>query len=294
MSLPKQNYQEEDLPMHKPKLLMAALLGCLAVSILVVTPQPAAQTNNEAAVAAMASLATQHAKPSPTPDLPVTDSIADYIDWTDNSTGLTQRYWMQIRSDGAGTYTNSSSLVSIIQGASGDWILDSKNATSPTRAFLLDFTGPIPGTGPNGGNPVSPFSSALVNARLISKCHEYNYDMLTVPVGATVTCPLAVFFSSGGSEYFLQMNPGPNGAALAPETDFLNITCNSANASVQCNNWTITANGSKGGCLTADCSVKQNVARLSLRVPVKGKSGFWTTVNQGDFYVAFSIMVTNP
>jgi hypothetical protein len=280
--------------MHKPKLLLGALLGCLAGSILVVTPQPAAQTNNEAAVTAMPSSMTQRAKPAPTLDLPVTDTIADYIDWIDGSTGLSQRYWMQIRSDGAGTYTNSSSLVSIIQGASGDWILDSKNATSPSRTFFLDFTKPIPGTGPNGGNPLSPFSSALVYARLISKCHEYNNDMLTIPVGVTVTCPLAFFFSSGGSEYFLQMNPGPNGADLAPETDLLNITCNAANGSLQCNNWTIAANGSKGGCLTADCSVKQNVTRLSLRVPVKGKSGFWTTVNQGDFYVAFSIMVTNP
>lgn len=280
--------------MHKPRLLMAALLGCTVVSILVMTAQPAAQTNNEAAVAAMASSATQRAKPTPTPDLPVTDTINDYTDWTDSSTGLMQSYWMQIRSDGAGTYSNSSSLVSVVQGASGDWILDSKNPTSPTRKIFLDFTKSIPGTGPNGGTPVAPFTSALVFARMISKCHEYNYDMLTIPVGTTVTCPLAVFFSSGGSEYFLQMNPGPNGADLAPETDFLNITCNSANTVGQCNNWTITANGSNGGCLTTDCSLKQNVARLSLRVPVKGKSGLWTAVNQGDFYVAVSIGVTNP
>lgn len=279
--------------MRKQRHVLIAIFAGFACLTLAITFRPVVASQYGDAFNDT-SPSTQRAKATPTPDLPVTDTIPDYIDWTDSSTGLTQRYWMQIRSDGAGPYINSSSLVSIIQGASGDWILDSKNATSPTRTVFLDFTKPIAGTGPNGGNPVSPFSSALVYARLISKCHEYNYDMLTIPVGTTVTCPLAVFFSSGGNEYFLQMNPGPNGADVAPETDFLNITCNAANASIQCNNWTITANGLKGGCLTTDCSLKQNVARLSLRVPVKGRSGSWTTVNQGDFYVALSIRATNP
>jgi hypothetical protein len=277
--------------MCKRKLVLALSLTCFAVLVSAVTSPHAAQGTNEA-LAAMTSPAVHSAKPTPTPP-DVTDTIADYIDWTDPSTSVTQRLWMQIRSDAAGSYTNSSSLVSIIQGVSGDWILDSKNATSPTRTFFLDFTKPIPGTGPSGGDPVSPFSSALVYARFISKCHEYNYDMRTIPVGVTVTCPLYVFFSSGGSEYFLQMNPGPNGT-VAPETDSLNITCNSANTSFQCNNWTVTPNGAHGGCLTADCSVKQNVGRLSLRVPIKGKSDMWTAVNQGDFYIALSIGLTNP
>lgn len=280
--------------MHKHKLLLAALPACLAASILVMAPQHAAQGNNETTVTATASSSTQRGKPTPTPDVPVTDTIADYIDWTDPSTGISQSFWMQIRSDGVGPYTNTSSVQSIIQGASGDWILDTKNTKSPTRSVFLDFTRPLAGTGPNGGNPVSPFTSALVNARLISKCHLYNYDMLTIPVGVTVSCPLAVFFNSGGSAYFLQMNPGPNGVYLAPETDFVNIACNGAGASFQCNNWTVTPNGSRGGCLTADCSLKQNVARLNKMVTTRGNSGSVNPVNQGDFYVAFSIGITNP
>jgi hypothetical protein len=116
--------------------------------------------------------------------------------------------------------------------------------------------------------------------------------MVTLPVGATVNCPLAIFFSDSGNDYFLQMNPVV-GADVFPETDYVNVTCNGA-VNSRCNNWTIAPNGAKGRCATADCSLKQNVARLSLRVPVKGKSGSWTTANQGDFYVTFSMGVTNP
>jgi hypothetical protein len=274
-------------------ILFTACLLVIGLAAASTTRQYAAMLPHEGQLVSDRSSTSPplRAKPTPTPDTPVTSTISDFVDI--NSGGLTQRFWMQIRSDGAGSYTNSSSLISIIQGASGDWILDSKNPTSPTRTFFLDFTKPIPGTGPNGNNPVAPFSSALVYARLISKCHLYNYDMLSIPVGSTATCPLAVFFGSGGNEYFLQMNPGPNGD-VTPETDFVNITCNSANANVQCNNWTMTPNGARGGCLTTDCSLKQNVARLYLRVPINGKSGSFTTVSQGDFYVAFSIGVTNP
>jgi hypothetical protein len=76
--------------------------------------------------------------------------------------------------------------------------------------------------------------------------------------------------------------------------DYVNITCNGP-ANSQCNNWTIEPNGTKGGCATTDClgSLKQNVAPLSQLVPGKGKSGSKTAVNQGDFYVAFSVGVTN-
>lgn len=282
--------------MHRPRILLAVLLACLAFAIAGMTPRHAATAQGNSGMpvtAAPTSAPLLNAKPSPTPDLPVTATIADYVDWTDSSTAITQRFWMQIRSDGA-SYTNTSTVSSIIQRASGDWILDTKNFTSPTRSVFLDFSKPIASTGPNGGSPVSPFSSALVKARLISKCHEYNYNMLTIPVGVSVTCPLAIFFSSGGSDYMLQMNPGPNGAYLAPETDFVNITCNATNASFQCSNWTIAPNGTQGGCLTADCSQKQNVVRLNKMVPIKGNSGSVNPVNQGDFYVALSIGVTNP
>jgi hypothetical protein len=45
---------------------------------------------------------------------------------------------MQIRSDGA-KYTNGVNIQSIIQGVSGDWILDSKNAitATPRKSFSI-------------------------------------------------------------------------------------------------------------------------------------------------------------
>ena len=236
----------------------------------------------------------QHAaasqRPQPRADLPVTSTISDYVDVTD-STGTSQRIWMQIRSDAAGVYTNNSDVESIIQGASGDWYLTD---LTPSRHVFLDFSKPIPGTGPNGGPPTPPFTSALIGARLVSKCHLYNNDMFTLPVGATVNCPLSILFSDSGNDYLLQMNP-VTGAYVFSETDYVNVTCNGA-ANSQCNNWTIKPNGANGGCALPDCSgsVKQNVARLNKMVPVKGKSGSVTPVNQGDFNVAFSIGVTNP
>jgi hypothetical protein len=199
------------------------------------------------------------------------------------------RFWMQIRSDGA-AYTNANNVQSVEYA--GDWILDTK---SSTRNVFLDFTKPIPGTGPNGGAPAAPFNSALVLARLTAECVKYGTDMSTMVAGSTINCPLAIFFSDSGHDYFLQMNPVAGGF-VCPETDYVNITCNGV-ANSKCNNWAIVPNGAKGGCVTGDCSVsslRQNVARLSLLVPVKGKSGSTTQVNQGDFYVAFSIGVANP
>lgn len=215
-----------------------------------------------------------------TSDVPVTSTIADVI----NSTP------MQIQSDGAGGYVNSRYVQSIVQGAAADWELDTNYSTSSTRNVWLDFSKPVSGSGPNGGAPVAPFAAGLAKVRFISKCHLYNVNMFTIPTGSTVNCPLTTGFNYGGYQYRLQMNP-TIGADVNPETDYVNITCSAANASSQCIDWLIEPNGSKGGCATLDCSVRQNIARLSKFVTSKGKT---TEFNQGDFYVAFSIHLTNP
>jgi hypothetical protein len=259
--------------MPRQRILLAVLLACLTLPIPAMTQQHAAASQ----------------KPQPRSDLPVTSTITDYIDVTDD-TGAVQRIFMQVRSDGAGGYTNSSEVESIIQGASGDWYL---TTSSPTRHVFLDFSKPISATGPNGGAPVAPFSSALISARLVSKCHLYNNDMFTIPFGSTVNCPLGILFSVSGNDYLLQMNP-VTGEYVFPETDYVNVTCIGVAANSQCNNWTIVPNGFRGGCVTPGCSVKQNVARLNKMVPIKGRSGSVTPVNQGDFYLSFSIGITNP
>ena len=60
---------------------------------------------------------------------------------------------LTIRSDAAGSYVNSKTLTSQIQGI-GDWVLDSINPAKATRRIVLDFSQPVPGSGPNGADPI--------------------------------------------------------------------------------------------------------------------------------------------
>ena len=228
---------------------------------------------------------SQRGKPTPTPDLPVTGTIVDYIDVPDSATGELQPQWMTVRSDGRGVYTHGEGR-SFIQGSSGDWYLDTETSS---RQVFLDFSKPIAGTGPNGGAPTPPFNSALVRTGLVTKCHLYDNNWFTIPIGATVNCPLSIFFEINGVTHLLQMNPVIGGYVF-PETDFANVTCQAGENSV-CNSWTVSPHGAKGGCLNADCSLRQNVARLSKLTTVKGKT---VATNLGNFLVSFRVNVTNP
>jgi len=115
--------------------------------------------------------------------------------------------------------------------------------------------------------------------------------MFTVPSGVAVNCPLAITFTYGNSSYRLHMTPDNRTVYAYPETDYLNVTCAGVGANLQCNSWKIEPNGAKGGCLTADCSVRQNIVKLIKLVISEGKT---TEIDEGDFYMAFSIGVTNP
>lgn len=229
-----------------------------------------------------------------TGDVPVTATIKDYIDWTDPNSGTMQRIQMQVQSDGAGTYKNSKSVMSIIQGI-GDWYLDTGvNIKNPTRKAFLDFSKPIVGTGPNGGNPTPPFTTALVEPKLISKLSEYGISMFSIAGGQTAIGPMTIgFYYPIGStnHYRIHMTPDSRSLYPFPETDYVDITCTGVNASLQCNSWQIEPNGIKGGCVTADCSVKQNVVKLIKVVTVKGKE---TAVSLGDFLLSFSVELANP
>jgi len=235
-----------------------------------------------------------------TGDVPVTSAISDYVDWTDPSTGDTQRIQMQVQSDGAGVYStvvkkgNKLSVQSVIQGI-GDWVLDTGlNVPSPSRKVFLDFSHPIAGSGPAGGNPTPPFTTALVEPRLTSQCSAYGINMLAMASGQTVACPIRIgfYYPIGTSNWYrIHMTPDSSAIFPYPETDDGDVTCSGVDATSQCNQWRIEPNGSKGGCLTPDCSVKQNVVKLVKVVTVRGKV---TEVNQGDFYMTFSIGVTKP
>src|SRR6185436_15912833 len=113
----------------------------------------------------------------------------DYVDVVDPATGATQRVPMQVQSDGAGSYKNSKSVISVIQGL-GDWEFDTGvTIKTPTRKVFLDLSQPIAGSAPGGANPTAPFVTALVSPRFRSKLSQYGLNMLTIPYGETVLAP---------------------------------------------------------------------------------------------------------
>jgi len=234
-------------------------------------------------------------------DIQVTSTVRDYIDWTDPDTSTTQRIQMQVQSDGAGAYQTVQTVVkkqtklsvqSVIDSF-GDWVLDTGvGVTSPTRRAFLDFTHPIAGSGPNGGNPTPPFTTALAYPKLTADCSAGQLSSLAG--GATTDCPMRIgfYYPIGSSTlYRIHMTPDSRSVFPYPEVDFADVTCSGVDANLNCNHWTIEPNGTKGGCVTSDCAVKQNVVKLVKIVTVRGQL---TEVNMGDFYMTFSVDVTKP
>jgi hypothetical protein len=213
-----------------------------------------------------------------------------------------QRIQMQVQSDGGGVYTTIPGtkrgqfrVRSLINSNGGEWVLDTGiDVTSPTRKAFLDLSHPLAGSGPGGTNPAPPFTTALVEPKLESECWQYGVNMFSIAGGQTVNCPMRIgfYYPIGSSNiYRIFMTPDDRSFNPYPETDYVNFTCTGVDASSQCNQWRIEPNGAKGGCLTADCSVRQNIVQLVKTVTVKGKQ---TSVDLGDFLMTFSIDVTNP
>lgn len=194
---------------------------------------------------------------------------------------------LQIRSDGAGPYVNSSNLISVIQSV-GDWQMDSYSPRGSTRTVYLDFSQPIAGSGPNGADPQA-IPSGLYKVNLISKCHLYNQSFFTIAPGTTVACPLHVGqIYVGTNQYAVQMNPQLSSADTAwTETNYANVTCTAGTTA--CTQWTITPSG-----MAADGSAS-NVAAL-LYYATSGTKGKTTTtiIKQGDYRMSFRLSVSNP
>lgn len=193
---------------------------------------------------------------------------------------------LQIRSDGLGAYRNGSALTSIIQG-SGAWLLDSYTPRNGTRRVYLDFSQPIAGSGPGGGDPVAVPSGAY-RVRAISKCNLLGTTMQGLAPGASMPCPLHIKFDYAGTSYALQMNPAA-GVDPYPETQYATVTCTvPASGAGPCTAWTITPSGT---FVVGGATRYRNVAVLLKYVTVNRTT---TAVSQGDFYVSFAIGVTNP
>lgn len=211
-------------------------------------------------------------KPPTLKDTPVTTTI--------DGVGVDTLPTLRVQSDQAGSYKNSSSLQSVLQATFGDWVLDMINFTSsPQRKALVDLRDPVPGS-LNGGAPTPPFAYQLVRARFISKCNEYGGDMRTIPGGATIYCPLAIAFDdAGGVRYRLNMNPNN-----FPESNPVQITCVATDVNSKCNQWKIEPS------VTQLDGERKNVATL-LKVATKPRQ---TDQDMGDFYMSFTINLTNP
>jgi hypothetical protein len=212
-------------------------------------------------------------------DVAVTTTIAD----ADPSIAAS----FQIRSDGRGTYTNSTLTSQIL--SNGKWLLDSYFAHS-TRTMYLDFSRPVPGSGPNGGDAVAIPSGTYVFQSFVDCPNSfYNNSFFTIAPGQTVHCPFHIGELYVGSDlYSVNMNPytGAEGFAWT-ETNWANVTCTSAAA--PCSAWSITPSA------TAPDGSTANVAVLLKHVTTTTKGHSTTTpVKQGDFYMSFRIDVTKP
>ncbi len=208
-----------------------------------------------------------------TPDVPVTSTL--------NITGgIVSSTNYRIQGDeGLGVYYNGvSSVSSILQSSSGDWVLDT--TSSKTRTVLFDLRDPVPNSGAQ-----QIFAYANLPTRIIVKCSEAIAGSFpAMKLNQTLSCPTGIGFTYAGTQYGLMMSSGPNSDIDYAETNNPQVTCTAVSSTTnQCNAWTIEPiHQAAGGTV-------ENIARL--RKPCHGAGCF---VNLGDFYVTFLFNVTNP
>ena len=185
---------------------------------------------------------------------------------------------LRVQSDGQAAYPNSKTIASQFQ-PSGNWELDMLTTSNNTRTVKLDLSEAIPGTGPNGGAPIAPFTGVQnVEARFITLCTSIRLQDLTN--GQTTACPMAISFDYSGRRYRFAMN---NSNFI--ETNDIRISCTGVDSTNKCNRWKFVP-----FALQPDGSVK-SIGKLLRVTTVKGKT---VEEDQGDFYMSFSITATSP
>jgi hypothetical protein len=225
-------------------------------------------------VALAAGAATPDAAKAPPRDVSVTSMVLDY------AADVAPR--LNVQSDGHGSYLDSKNLISQIQ-ASGDWVLDARNAPKSTRRLTVDFVQPIAGSGPGGSNPTAPPAGTYV-FRIIAKCSLYSHSLFNFTAGAVSSCPLHVGFdASDGKTYAFVMDPLAAANGPFPETNYATVTCiYPTTGSSACSQWKFTPSGTY---IASDGTVKyRNVAKL-----LEDPTG--AAIDHGDFYVSFSMIV---
>jgi hypothetical protein len=188
---------------------------------------------------------------------------------------------MRLQSDLLGSYVNTSTVLSHIQG-SGDYELITNSASTPTRTVLFDFRDPIPNSAPGGTNPTPPFQYQTMPARFICKGGAYLTDMQEMyGVSTTGNCALSPSFHlADGTTYRIDM-----GTPTFPGTQPALITCVRVDPANKCNQWRI-----EPSIVQAD-GERKNIGRLMKTTPAKPKD---IHVSVGDFYFSFTIDITKP
>ena len=181
-----------------------------------------------------------------------------------------------------GRILNSKTLTSQIQ-AIGDWELDARNPRGATRQIFVDFSQPIAGSAPGGGNPTSP-PSGNYKFRAMAQCSLYGNSLLGFSAGATKTCPLRVGIDYAGTTWALVMDPYAAVNGPFPTTNHATVTCiYPASGTSACSQWKVTPSGTH---IAADNTVTyRNVAKL-LENPTSSNP-----IDHGDFYVSFEILI---
>jgi hypothetical protein len=187
----------------------------------------------------------------------------------------------RIQSDLLGPYHDGvNSVVSQLQSG-GDWQLE--GLASPTRSVMIDFRDAVPNS-----NPSPPFSTGQIPAKVETKSYVlYGNGKVSGMKGlnSTLISPLLLRFDLSGNTYRIWMN-----SLDYPETNYALVTCtgvvdpNNPGTS-QCNQWRIEP------AVTQPDGQKKNIAKLVRFYTSKGKT---IEENHGDFYMSFSIGVTNP
>jgi hypothetical protein len=229
-------------------------------------------------VAATAVALTAGTRAKPAQNIPVTSIISSY----DSGVAPT----LQIQSDGLGNYTNSNTQASLILASNGDWRLDDYYLTGATRKIYFAFTQGIPGTGPNGGDPVAPPPGAYIS-NFGANCGNFGNSMSTLPAGQTMECPMDGRFDYNGQTYVLHMAPR---SINFPESTDAFVTCIFPTSGTNpCSQWRLWPSGTY---TAPDGSVRQaSIVNLSIATTVHGTEVY---TRQGDFYFSFSILVTKP
>jgi hypothetical protein len=236
----------------------------------------------------------------PRVDLPVTTSLADY-------NAAAEPY--SVQSDSAGPYRNGTGgVISILLAngyngiAWGDWRVDL--LTNPTsRTVGISFCDPTHGTvcPTNAVQPGDPGFTAPANppwwgtawqpARVIATCSAESRNMYAMKPADSFPCVGTIILPTINNVYYTLHMGYTNPFEPKPETQELQVTCNSSGTDGNCNAWSLDP----VPVVNPDGTTSAGRTRAQLTRTVTNHGGnVVSRTNEGDFYLTFHILITRP